>query len=232
MSKTVAIHQPNFLPYLGYFDQIRNSDIFVFLDNVIYTKNDFINRNKIKTPDGWCWLTVPMVNKNILGTPICKVEISNSVNWRRKHYNSIQFNYGRAPHFEEYRNFFEKVYQSEWSLLAELNRFLIKSICAFLGIKGVFVDVSTLDVKGARTDLLVNICETLDADVYLSGVGGRNYIDYQMFEKSNIDIVFQEFKVLPYSQLYGEFIPYLSVIDFLLNCGGEMNDGCFKSKPN
>ena len=225
MSKTVAIHQPNWIPYLGYFDKIRNSDIFVFLDNVTYTKNDFINRNKIKTPDGWCWLTVPMVNKNILETPICKVEISNAVNWRRKHYNSIQFNYGRAPHFEEYRNFFEEVYQSDWSLLAELNRFLIKSICAFLGIKGVFVDASTLDVKGSRTELLVDICETLDADVYLSGVGGRIYIDYQMFEKSNIDIVFQEFKSPTYPQLHGDFIPNLSIIDYLLNCGGEnLND--------
>ena len=223
MSKTVAIHQPAYLPYLGFFSKIHNSDVFVFLDNV--TKNEWINRNKIKTPDGWCWLTVPMVNKNILETPICKVEISNTVNWRRKHYNSIQFNYGRAHHFEEYRNFFEEVYQSDWSLLAELNRFLIKSICAFLGIKGVFIDASTLDVKGSRTELLVDICETLDADVYLSGVGGRNYIDYQMFEKSDIDIVFQEFKSPIYPQLHGDFIPNLSIIDYLLNCGGEnLND--------
>jgi len=87
MSKTVAIHQPAYLPYLGFFSKIHNSDVFVFLDNV--TKNEWINRNKIKTPDGWCWLTVPMVNKNILETPICKVEISNAVNWRRKHYLSL-----------------------------------------------------------------------------------------------------------------------------------------------
>jgi len=223
MSKTVAIHQPTYLPYLGFFNKIHNSDVFVFLDNV--TKNEWINRNKIKTPDGWCWLTVPMVNKNILKTPICKVEISNAVNWRRKHYNSIQFNYGRAPHFEEYRNFFEEVYQTDWSLLAELNRFLIKSICAFLGIKGVFIDASTLNVKGSRTALLVDICETLDADVYLSGVGGRNYVDYQMFEKSNINIVFQESKSPTYPQLHDNFIPNLSIIDYLLNCGGEnLND--------
>ena len=223
MSKTVAIHQPTYLPYLGFFSKIHNSDVFVYLDNV--TKNEWINRNKIKTPDGWCWLTVPKVNKNILETPICTVEISNTVNWRRKHYNSIQFNYGRASHFEEYRNFFEKVYQSDWSFLADLNRFLIKSICAFLGIKGVFIDASTLDVKGSRTELLVDICETLDADVYLSGVGGKNYIDYQMFEKSNIDIVFQEFKSPTYPQLHGDFIPNLSIIDYLLNCGGEnLND--------
>ena len=106
-----------------------------------------------------------------------------------------------------------------------MNRFLIKSICAFLGIKGVFIDASTLDVKGSRTELLVDICETLDADVYLSGVGGRIYIDYQMFEKSNIDIVFQEFKSPTYPQLHGDFIPNLSIIDYLLNCGGEnLND--------
>ena len=225
MSKTVAIHQPNWIPYLGYFDKIRNSDIFVFLDNVTYTKNDFINRNKIKTPDGWCWLTVPVVNKNILKTPICEVKINNSTNWRKKHWNSIKFNYGRAPHFEEHRDFFEKTYHSDWRLLAELNKFLIKKVCTFLGIKGIFVDASTLDVKGSRTTLLVDICEALEADTYLSGIAGKNYIRHDLFEQKNIDITFQEFKSPTYPQLHGDFIPNLSIIDYLLNCGGEnLND--------
>ena len=220
MSKTVAIHQPNFLPYQGYFDKIRNSDIFVFLDNVTYTKNDFINRNKIKTPDGWYWLTVPVVNKNILKTPICEVKINSSTNWRKKHWNSIRFNYGRATSFEKYKTFFEDIYNSEWNLLAKLNKLLIKEICKFLGIETAFIEASTLDIKGSGTDLIVDICEILEADTYLSGIAGKNYIRHELFEQKNIDIAFQEFKNPNYPQLHGEFIPNLSIIDYLLNCGG------------
>jgi len=214
----VAIHQPNYLPHLAYFNKIQDSDIFIFLDNVAYTKNDYTNRNRIKTPQGWCWLTVPVTRKAVLQTPIREVKISNTANWRKKHWNSIKFNYGKAASFSKYRRFFEEIYKSEWSLLAELNKTLIKNICGFLGIKTHFIDVSTLETKGSGTDLLVNICETLDADFYLSGAGGRDYVDHQKFEEKDINIVFQEFKTPVYPQLYGSFIPNLSVIDYLLNC--------------
>lgn len=221
MSKTIAIHQPNFLPYRGYFDQIRKSDIFVFLDNVTYTKNDFINRNKIKTPNGWCWLTVPVVNKNILKTPICEVKIDNSTNWRKKHWNGIKFNYGRAPHFEEYSGFFEETYRSPWTALTDLNKFLIKAVCVFLGINGTFINASELDTKDSGTDLLVSVCEALDADTYFSGRGGLDYLDCQKFEQQGIKVVFQDFQASTYPQLFGEFVPNLSMIDYLFNACGR-----------
>lgn len=214
---TLAVHQPNYIPYLGYFDQIHNSDIFVFLDSVTYTKNDYTNRNRIKTPDGWCWLTVPVVNKNILKTPVCEVRIDNSTNWRRKHWNSIKFNYGQTPHFEEYRGFFEDIYRSSWFLLADLNKALIKSICAFFGITGVFINASDLDVRGSGTDLLVTLCEVLDVDTYFAGCGGRAYLDCQKFEQKEIKVVFQDFQAPVYPQAFGEFVPNLSVVDYLFN---------------
>ena len=218
---TVAIHQPNYLPYLGYFEKIRDSDIFVFLDNVTYTKNRLINRNKIKTPDGRCWLTVPVVNKSILQTCIGDVKISNTVNWRKKHWNSIRYNYGRASSFKKYKSFFEDIYNTEWELLAELNEYLIEEICNFLGITNAFVKASTLDVEGAGTNLLVSICEALEADVYFSGGGAGDYMDCSEFKRKDIDVIIQKFEAPIYSQLHGEFILNLSVIDFLLNCEGE-----------
>lgn len=224
MSKVVAIHQPNFLPYLGYLNQIYNSDTFVFLDNVTYTKNDYINRNRIKTPDGWCWLTVPVVNKNILKTPICKVKIDNSANWRKKHWSSIKFNYGRTPYFGKYKDLFEETYCSEWDLLAELNKYLIKEVCKFLGISGNFVDASALNVGGSGTDLLVKVCEVLGADAYFSGRGGYDYLHRQKFEQHGIQVVFQDFQLPAYPQLFGEFIPNLSVLDYLFNVGASTNE--------
>lgn len=219
--KTAAIHQPYYLPWLGLFEKIRKSDVFVFLDNVTYSKNGYANRNRIKTPDGWHWLTVPVVNKNILQTPINDVKISNATNWCRKHWNSIQFNYGNAPFFENYKTFFKNVYEMKWELLAELNEYLIKKVCEFLGIETTFVNASMLDVEGTSTTHLVNICKILDANTYFSGSGGRNYLDCSLFEKEDINVIFQEFKIPPYSQLHGDFVPNLSVIDFLLNCGGK-----------
>ena len=221
---TIAIHQPSYLPWLGLFEKIHKSDIFVFLDNVTYSKDGYANRNRIKTPEGACWLTIPIVQKGLSRTPIYEVEISNTVNWRKKHWNTIKFNYGRALHFEEYKNFFEGIYRSNWFLLAELNKFLIKTICVFLRIRGVFIDASTLDVGGTSTTLLANICETLDADTYLSGIDGKHYICHELFEQKGIDVVFQEFKCSIYPQLYGGFIPNLSAIDYLLNCGGTLNN--------
>ncbi len=220
MPKVIAIHQPNYLPWLGYFDKIRNSDTFVFLDSVAYSKGSLTNRNRIKTPQGWCWLTIPV--RVSMGTSIREVAIDSSHNWQKKHSNSIKFNYGSTSCFGKYKDFFETVYDSEWTLLADLNKYLIKKICGFLGIEGTFIDASALDVKGSGTDLLVNLCEALDADVYLSGSGGSQvYLDSSKFGEKSIGVTFQDFQNPPYPQQFGEFIPNLSVVDFLLNCGAE-----------
>ena len=220
--KTVAIHQPNYLPWLGYFYKICQSDVFVFLDNVQYTKNNIINRNKIKTPQGAMWLTVGVLTKGHRGQLISEVEINNGVAWNKVHKKSIFQNYSKAAYFEKYSPFFEHIYDSDWGKLADLNEALIKLICKLLGIKDIkFIRASELAVSGTETRLLMNICKEVGADTYLSGFGGKKYMDEKAFEQTGISLRYYDFKYPTYNQLWGEFIPNLSIIDLLFNEGDE-----------
>ncbi len=215
-----AIHQPNYLPWLGYFYKICQCDVFVFLDNVQYSKNNIINRNKIKTPQGVRWLTVGVLTKGQYGQLISEVEVNNSVPWNKVHEKSIFQNYHKAAYFEKYTPFFEHIYESSWGKLVGLNETLVKMICELLGIKSVkFVQASELAASGTETKLLVNICKAVGADTYLSGFGGKKYMDEDAFEKEGIRLEYYDFKHPTYQQLWGDFIPNLSVIDLLFNEG-------------
>lgn len=216
----VSVHQPNYLPWLGYFLKIANSDIFVFLDNVPYTKNSIINRNKIKTEHGAMWLTVSVLTKGRYGQLINEVEINNNVPWSKIHWKTIWANYAKAPYFQSYSSLFESVYQREWRKLSELNETLIRLICEIFSIKGVkFIRASELNVSGKSTELLINICKALGADTYLSGFGGKKYMNEKLFEKRGIELKYYEFQHPIYKQLWGDFISNLSVIDLLFNEG-------------
>jgi len=217
----IAIHQPNYLPYYGYFHKIQKSDLFVFLDNVPYTKNSYINRNRIKTAQRWSWLTVPIESKDVLKRAIRKVKISNVTNWQKKHWKSLKYNYRKAKHFDEYKDFFKEVYGKKWVYLADLNEYLIKKVCSFLEIECNFLDASELDVSGSKTDLLINICETVGADTYLSGQGGKGYLEEEKFRLCDINLRYQEPKQPKYTQLFGDFTPYLSIVDMLF-CEGRL----------
>lgn len=215
----IAIHQPNYLPYPGYFSKIRESDTFVFLDNAQFEKNNFTNRNRIRTPQGWCWLTVPL-HKPDLNTEIKDVLIDQKQDWQVKHWKSLVFNYGRSPFFY-ISQILKPIYQDvKWRNLALLNESIIIMLCAYLGVETEFVKASNLSVKGSGTDLLVDICKRLDATTYLSGPSGRNYLELDKFEKEGIKVRFQEFKPHPYPQQFGkEFISNLSIVDMLFNVG-------------
>lgn len=216
---TVAIHQPNYLPYLGYFDKIDRADVFVLLDSVTYTHNDWRNRNRIKTPQGERWLTVPVVRKGALKTLIRDARINGS-GWRRKHWMTLEQSYSRSPHFAKYRGFFERVYETEWKLLGAFDEFLVRKMCGFLGIEATIVRASSLGgIVGAKTDLLVSICKTLGADRYISGVGAERYMDRGKFEEAGIEVVLQDFECPVYDQMHGGFVPDLSAVDYLFNCG-------------
>jgi len=217
----VAIHQPNYLPYLGYFDKIRRADVFVFLDTVTYTHNDYRNRNRVKTSQGERWLTVPVVRKGALETPIKDIRIDGS-RWCRKHWRTMEQSYSRSPHFAEYRGFFKEVYETEWAMLANLDKFLVRKMCGFLGVNATIVDASELGVvRGTKTDLLISICKTLGADKYVSGSGAEGYMDREKFGDAGVEVVLQDFGCPVYDQLYGGFVPNLSAVDYLFNCGGE-----------
>ena len=216
----VAIHQPNYLPWLGYFYKIANCDIFVLLDNVQYNKNGFRNRNKIKTPQGTVWLSVGVLTKGRYGQLITEVEINNSVPWSSIHEKSISQNYSRAPYFKKYKAFFEDIYHKKWGTLVDLDEALIKVIYEILGIKSVkFIRASELNVTGESTELLVNICKAVGADTYLSGPSGQKYMDEELFEKEGISLRYSDFRHPTYTQLWGDFTPSMSIIDLIFNEG-------------
>jgi len=216
----ISIHQPQYLPWLGYFDKIDRSDTFVFLDNVQFKKNEWQNRNKIKTAEDWQWLTVPVLHN--FGQMIHEVKINNTVQWKRKHLGALLTNYSKAPFLSDYIDFFKSTFGEEWESLADFNIHLIMFITEALGLSGKqFVKASEFELREGNTNRLIDICKKMKSDVYLSGKDGANYLDLTKFEEEKIDVIFQEYKHPIYSQLYGEFEPFLSVLDLLFNCGPE-----------
>lgn len=216
---TVTIHQPGYLPWLGFFDKMAQSDIFVLLDDVQYEKNWFDNRNKIKTANGPIWLTIPV--KVSFGQRLNEVGVENKLPWRRKHYQSICDNYRRTPYFERYQAFFQNLYEQEWNTLIDLNLAIIQYLRQELGLKTKLIRSSGLRTNGQKGDRILEICDQLGADRYLSGQFGRNYLDEKKFEAKNIRVVYQDFHHPVYRQLFGDFLPALAAIDLLFNCGPD-----------
>jgi len=217
----LSCHQPQYLPWLGYFDKIQKSDIFVFLDNVQYKKREYQNRNQIKTKDGPQWLTVPVQTKHKYEQLLCDVKIDNSLDWRRSNWHALEVNYGRAGHFDEHRAFFENLYAKDWDGLAALNKSVIQYVIKYLGIGTPVDSDSRLSAEFRSTDRIIEICRSFNADTYLSGAGGRAYLEEEKFSGNNITLVYQDFKHPEYGQLFGDFIPYMSVIDLLFNHGKD-----------
>ena len=216
----VAIHQPQYLPWLGYFDKMDQADCFVLLDQVQFKKNEWQNRNRIKTADGWQWLTVPV--HHCFPQRISEVAVNNAVPWPRKHLRALTLNYASAPAFEAHRAFLEEVYGHEWKRLAELTRETLRYLVDALGIRTRLLSASSLDLPEGEssTARLVSICRALGADTYLSGIGGRDYLELDRFAEAGIAVAFQAFECAPYPQRFGPFEPNLSIVDLLFNCGG------------
>lgn len=212
----VAIHQHNFLPWIGYFYKIMQSDVFVFLDNVQYSKNSFINRNKIKTPHGAKWLTVPVKYES--RELIKNIKTNNETDWRKKHLKTLEMNYKKSRCFKELFEGLTRSYSSaEFDKLASFNIHLIEFILRYLGVDKRIVKASDLDVEGRSTELLVQIVKSVNGTTYLSGFGGENYQEEELFAEDGIALKCYDFEHPDYSQLWGEFIPNLSIIDFLFN---------------
>ncbi len=216
----VSIHQPQYLPWLGYFDKIEQSDVFVFLDNVQFKKNEWQNRNRIKTSDGWQWLSVPVIHS--FTQKISEVEINNTVQWGRKHLNALVTHYSKTLYFKEHVSFFEQAYTQEWTCLADINIHLIQYLAKALGLLDKkFVIASELKPMEGSTERLIDICKQVGGDVYLSGKDGAEYLETELFKEESIQVIFQDYRHPRYKQLYGEFEPFLSVIDLLFNCGPD-----------
>lgn len=212
-----SIHQPQYLPWLGYIDKIGRSDIFIFLDNVQYKKNEWQNRNRIKTAQGWQWITVPVLYR--FPEKINEVRINNNVNWRRKHITAIETNYRKAPYFNKYFPYLEEIYKMDWEKLVDINISLIRNILDLFGIRKRLFIASEIETREDPNGRLIDLCKAVGADTYLSGIGGPGYMDMDAFEKEGIKVIIQDFKHPVYPQLYGGFEPNLSSIDLLFNCG-------------
>jgi hypothetical protein len=210
------------MPWLGYFDKIVKSDIFVFLDTVQFKKNEFQNRNKIKTAQGWMWLTVPVLYK--YPEHIDEVKINNRVDWRKKHMRALEINYQKAPYCPELFPTMEGFYTGDSESLSELNRESVLTLLKVLGVNKKTKVASEVELGGFSeepSERLAAICASLGADTYLSGAGGREYLNLDPFHTKDITVIFQEFQHPVYRQLYGDFIPNLSLLDLLFNYGPD-----------
>ena len=215
----VAIHQPNYLPWLGFFHKMSQCDVFVLLDTVQFTKGGYQNRAKIKGPNGEILLTVPVLTKGRFAQTTMEVEINNGEAWRRKHWKAITQSYSKAPYFDSYRDALREVYQRDWALLALVCEEFIWHIAQALGLQTPIVRASDLGVTGTASELLAAICASLAADVYLSGPSGRKYLDERHFERRGIEVQYHVFDHPVYPQRYGAFLAGMSALDFLFNCG-------------
>jgi len=216
----VAIHQPNYLPYIGYFQKMELSDMFVILDNVKFSKDSYIQRTKIRTPDNWMWLTIP-IEKKYASRYIKDVSLPTDKKWLRKHKISIISNYSKCPFFDE--EFIEEYFieGENFKKLQEWNEFGIFYLKDRLNIKTDIIKASdlNLDENLKSTDLLVEIVNQVGGDTYISGAGGRKYMDISKFGKNDISLEYFEFEPFEYQQRWNGFEPYLSAMDLMFNLG-------------
>jgi len=215
----LTAHQPVYLPWLGLFHKIALCDTYVFLDSVKYLKQDWNNRNKIKSAGGSMWLTVPVATGGTDHILLPEVRISNEHNWRLKHWRSIQSCYGRAPYFDQYAPFLADMYSRKWEFLSDLNLHLLRWSLEVLGIKPRLLRASELDLEGTKSDLVLDMCRKLGAKTYIFGALGRDYAQVADFERAGVDLIFQDYRHPQYPQLHGGFVSHLSIIDLLFNCG-------------
>lgn len=223
----ITIHQPQYLPWLGYFDKAHQADIFVLLDNVQFKKNEWQNRNRIRTPQGWQWLTVPV--RHDFGTKINEMKIDNRKPWRKQHQKALELNYSKAPFFDKYFAHFQKAFGQEWEHLSEINIYFVRLIIDLLGIKTKVVLSSEYETAEHKTLRLVDLCKYFNAKTYVSGEGGMAYLDEQQFKSEQINLIVQKYQHPVYPQMWmnkdvREFVSHLSVVDVLFNCGPESLD--------
>jgi hypothetical protein len=221
----VAIHQPNFVPWLGYFYKIYKSDVFVILDNVQFTKNGFTNRNRIKTPQGELWLTVPIIQSGKFGQEIIECKIFNPQQSLGKILKTVESNYKKAPGFELYFGSFETILKNSGESLCDLNIALIHWVMDAFEIRTKMIRASELsNISGESTERLVSICKELKATSYLAGLGAKKYQEDALFLDQGIKVINSPFSYPAYPQLWKGFMPSLSVLDVMFNCGKDVKE--------
>lgn len=219
-TKCIAILQSNYIPWKGYFDMMNRVDEFVLYDQVQYTKNDWRNRNKIKSPQGPVWLTIPVSTKGSFGQSILETQVT-SRRWREKHWKSICQNYARAAYFAEYKPVFEPLYLADdETYLSNINRRFIDAVRAILGIETRLTQSTDYELIDGPTERLVHLCQQAGATEYLTGLAAKDYLDESLFTNAGIKLTWMDYSGYPeYDQLFPPFEHAVSVLDLIFNEG-------------
>ena len=237
----VAISQPTYLSWIGYFGMIDLSDIFIFYNDVQFVKKQsWQRRNRIKTPQGWTWLTIPV--KSRFKEKINEIQINNQIYWQEKHLKSIKSNDQNAPYFYEFQEILERIFNESCEYLADFTINIIREIAKFLNINTTFRLSSEFKSFGAKTDRLISILNQLNKGTqsdYLTGPSTKDYIEPSKFKDNDINLFRYYFSHPEYPQLFGTFIQYMSIIDLIFNVGSKKtlelirkgNENALKKKP-
>jgi hypothetical protein len=232
-SKVIGILQPGYIPWMGFFEQLLLSDVFVLYDDVQYDKHGWRNRNRLKGPNGPIWLTVPVITKKQKLPLLRDVRIDRTQSkWPQKHLGTMRQYYSKAPYFNQYFSILYDVLTNSWEFLLDLDVALISIIKEWLNIETDIIlssEIGCNDLDPNRR--LIEIISNLGGNVFYEGSSGKNYLEIEEFEKAGIRVVFQDYAPVVYPQLFGDFEPYLSVLDLIFNCGPESRDYILSANP-
>ena len=228
----VVILQPSYIPWRGYFDQIRRADLFIFYDDVQYDKRSWRNRNQIKTPHGKQWLTIPVYSRGAQtqNIPIHQIQIVWETSWNETHLKAIQQSYSKAPHFEQYLPLLETFFLRHDEFLADFTIDFTIALARALGNTHTrFMRSSEISgINGQKTDRLIQILQAVGATHYISGPSAQDYIEQEKFDHAGVTLEYMQYDYPEYSQLYPPFDPYVSVLDLLFMTGAEAPQYIFK----
>jgi hypothetical protein len=223
--KKLFIIQTNYIPWKGYFDALNMVDEVILYDDMQYTKNDWRNRNKIKTAQGAQWLTIPIDVKGKMQQKISDAVVSDRyLDWREGHWKTLQMSYSKATYFKTFMGDFENLYKNDKEIyLSKINNSFITLINSILGVKTPMRWSSEFELKGDKTEKLVNLCLETNTTDYFTGPSARDYLNESLFEKEGIKVHYLDYSNYPkYTQLYGDFVHELSILDLIFNEGPNM----------
>ena len=218
---TVVILQPGYLPWLGFFRQMLDADVFVYYDDVQFDKHGWRNRNRIKGSNGTQWVTIPVLHKGRSEQTIHETEIANTTPWAEKQLRTIRQLYAKAPNLEPYFAELSAVLMADWTRLVDLDIAAVELMRKWFDITTPISRSSELGIGGGKVERLINICRHFGADRYISGSAAKDYIEEELFKDAGIELVWQEYRHPVYSQLHGDFVSHLSALDMILNIGPE-----------
>jgi len=228
----LTVHQPNYWPYAGLIGKIMLGDKFIYLTKVQFEKTSWQNRNRLRTPDGWTYFTVPVFSSGKHEQKIYEVEIDNKTNWKEKHRKTIELNYFKAPYYKDYKDFITDLYSKNWLSLCELDIYITNFIFNDINISTQILYDKDYNFSGSKTELLVNMCKQNNCDTYYSNKGSQAYVNIDSFINNNLKHYFIEYIGVEYPQTYKGFENYLSILDLLMNCGKVATKNILANRNN